>query len=218
MSDYNFVELVTNGAKNRGKVIELPGGTSPDYFGKPAPVDAYCSVYRFGPDFGDFVKASATVRGFTGPCLATSVHFDLDGETALADLRNFVMRTCKREELSVFIDDFKFWFSGNKGVHATIENESTRAIPARKDTPDLIKKYAFKLAGDLKSFDRSIYDKTRIFRIPNTKHSKSGLHKIPLLAGEVFSLEMQDIRDLAKTQRNIQTACQHWLAGVKEMA
>jgi hypothetical protein len=157
------------------------------------------------------VRERGTVSGYNGPCLAPAIHFDYDGQTALSDLRAFVDRTCKRDVLEVYIDDFKFWFSGNKGFHAVIENDSTRTMAPATDTPEKVKRIALKLAGDLGSFDRSIYDRTRIFRIPNSRHGKSGFYKIPLLAGELFTLTLDEIKALAQRQRSIQSACQQWL-------
>jgi hypothetical protein len=49
--------------------------------------------------------------------------------------------------------------------------------------------------------DYAVYDKVRLWRIPNTINSKSGLYKIPLSIYELFSLTIPEIQELAKAPR-----------------
>ena len=79
-------------------------------------------------------------------------------------------------------------------------------MPPAADVPEKIKKLACKLAGRFSTLDKKVYDTTRIFRVPNSRHSKSNLFKIPLLANELWTLDMGGIRALAVKQRSIQDA------------
>jgi hypothetical protein len=71
--------------------------------------------------------------------------------------------------------------------------------------PDRVKKICMYLAGNYSSFDRTVYDRTRIFRIKNSNHGKSGLFKIPVYAGELWQLSLAQIKKLAQKQRSLKS-------------
>jgi len=203
MTEYRFLELVTGGAANRGRVVKMLDGRAPDYYGKSAPTDATGSAFRFGPDFAEYVRVKKSVRGFDGPCRAPALWWDFDGPTARADARTVAERLLESPHFTAFPDDITVAFSGNKGYHLTIENAETRALPAGPALPATVKRLCCALAAGLPSFDKAIYDKTRIFRVMNSRHGKSGLFKIPLYLSELWSLTIEQIRELAKVQRSL---------------
>ena len=55
-----------------------------------------------------------------------------------------------------------------------------------------------------KTVDTQIYDNKRLFRIPNTRHEKSGLYKIPITLNELQTLSIDQIREMAVKQRVIE--------------
>lgn len=199
---FNYTEIVLNGVQNRGCVKELKA--DPDFYGKPDYYDCYMSAYRFNSDFKKFADENKTVRGYAGICHCENLFFDFDsphGDLALEEVREFIGMVIEKDQDPI-IEDINIYFSGNKGFHVFIKQNFDPSI----DLPDIIKKYCFALAKKYSTFDRAVYDKTRIIRIPNSKHRKSGLYKIPLLPGEVFKLSTDDIRVLAKKQRSINDA------------
>jgi len=207
MDEFRYIELVTGGAHTRpGRIVELPAGVDwPDYYGKGTVTDAYCSVYRFDSRLAEHVQKTGSVRGYRGACKATGVHFDFDGDGALTDVKAFIESVCN-DRLGIFIDNIQAFFSGNKGFHVLIRHPDIDAMPPAADVPEKIKKLACKLAGRFSTLDKKVYDTTRIFRVPNSRHSKSNLFKIPLLANELWTLDMGGIRALAVKQRSIQDA------------
>lgn len=96
----------------------------------------------------------------------------------------------------------RIYFSGNKGVHLIIPAEILGVEPM--NLLNGVYKY---IANSIKSFtpnktiDTQIYDNKRMFRIPNTRHEKSGLYKIPITYEELRSLTEEEIRCIAKQPR-----------------
>lgn len=98
----------------------------------------------------------------------------------------------------------QIYFSGNKGVHIIVPAEILGIEPM-----NLLHGVFKYIANSIKSFtpnktiDTKIYDNKRMFRIPNTKHEKSGLFKIPITSYELRNYSEEQIRELAKQQRTI---------------
>lgn len=59
------------------------------------------------------------------------------------------------------------------------------------------------LAGIRESYviDQTICDKTRLWRLVNTRHGKSGLYKVQLEVDELFRLSVEAIKELAQAPR-----------------
>ena len=99
----------------------------------------------------------------------------------------------------------KIYFSGNKGIHIIVPAEILGVTPSAE--LNQIYKYIANLAKGFtpnKTVDTKIYDNKRLFRIPNTKHEKSGLYKIPITLNELQTLSINQIRQMATVQRNMQ--------------
>jgi len=170
------------------------------------------SAYRFTDDYKIYADTNKTVRDYNGICHSEYLFFDFDSphaDLALDEVRSFTGKIIEKTPDSI-IDDMLFYFSGNKGFHVLIKQELEPSI----ELPEIVKKYCFALGKNFSTFDRSIYDKTRILRIPNSKHRKSGLYKIPLLPGEIFGYTLEEIRELAKQQRSIPDAVSFYLKKV----
>lgn len=86
------------------------------------------------------------------------------------------------------------YFSGSKGFHILIPSCQFAFEPTTDE--GILKRMATLLASRFQSFDPSIYNKTRIFRLPNSLNAKRGLFKIPLR--DVQSLLVDDILGEAK--------------------
>jgi hypothetical protein len=82
-------------------------------------------------------------------------------------------------------------FSGKKGF--SVEIKTTERF-----TPEEVKAITLNLAEGLTTVDHQIYNASRVFRIPNTKHQTTGLYKIPLSFSQLSELDMNAIITLAK--------------------
>lgn len=88
-------------------------------------------------------------------------------------------------------DDIQVCFSGKKGF--SIEVKLAEMLNRAQ-----LKSVAKAIAGHLESFDSTIYSENRIIREPFTKHQETGLYKHPLTIDQLFSLSIEEIKELAK--------------------
>jgi DNA primase catalytic subunit len=134
---------------------------------------------------------------------AEGLHFDFDSlldDLAHVESKKFIEKLCSKPSYDTNIDCFTIYFTGNKGFHIHVK---TPDALEGADVPERVYKYCTHLAGEFNSFDRSVYDVTRIWRIPNTVNGKTGLYKVPVLADEFFSFTYAEIRNLGKAQRSM---------------
>lgn len=99
----------------------------------------------------------------------------------------------------------KIYFSGSKGIHIILPAKILGVSPSTE--LNQIYKYIANLAKSFtpnKTVDTKIYDNKRLFRIPNTKHEKTGLYKIPITLNELQTLSVEQIKQIAVNQRMIQ--------------
>lgn len=118
-------------------------------------------------------KPEITFTQYEGNCrpALNMVSFDFDSPDAtesLKDVRKFV------EWLDV--DDIAVFFSGNKGFHVMVPF-GYFGLPPSVDLANRLKDLAKYLKKFYPTLDDGIYNYNRKFRIPFTKHDKSGLYK-----------------------------------------
>lgn len=89
-------------------------------------------------------------------------------------------------------------FSGMKGISITVDYKVFGA-ESSADLPLIWKTIAQDLTAklNLKTADTRIYERRRLWRLLNSRHQKSGLHKIPLTPAELENLEIQKIKEIA---------------------
>lgn len=104
-------------------------------------------------------------------------------------------------------NQISIYFSGNKGLHFII-NKNILGVKPHKQLNAIYKEIANTIydALEFKTLDMQIYDNKRLFRIPNTRHEKTGLFKVPITYEELCNLSSDEIRSLAKTQRVIENS------------
>lgn len=103
------------------------------------------------------------------------------------------------------IDDrCNIFFSGGKGAHIVVPAEALGIEPDNK-LNEIFKTIAIAINEfiDNKTLDMRIYDKKRLFRVPNSIHESSGLYKIPISYEEIRELSQEEIKELAKSPREI---------------
>jgi len=101
------------------------------------------------------------------------------------------------------LSSINIFFSGSKGFHLEISKKVIGLEP-RFNLLDLYKKLVENIR-DLsphKTIDLKIYERRRLWRVPNTIHEETGLYKIPLSFDELKSLSISEIKKLAKSKRN----------------
>jgi hypothetical protein len=162
--------------------------------------EAYLSHFVFGRDFAEYLERELTEKGYSGPCGADWLYWDIDrpGDLALAlcDAGRLARAILDRyRELDE--EDLLIFLSGGKGAHIGIpivwHPEPSRHFNA------IAKLFCSHLAEEAKLvIDGLIYSKTRLFRAPNSRHPKTGLFKRRLSLDEVTHLKPEAIVDLAR--------------------
>lgn len=195
------------------RLLEL-GGVKPDgffgrnYYIKAEDTDA---LRRFIQARG-LVDIYHTVftydsKDIDGSSLYGPLYIDIDGdlteegfEKARTDTR--MATAFLSNMLAVPEKCIEIYFSGSKGFHLQIQphflgvNPEKRLNEMYRYIAGLVQEYTIN-----KMIDTKIYDRRRLWRLPNTINGKTGLYKIPILAEELLTMERDEILRLAKAQR-----------------
>jgi hypothetical protein len=161
--------------------------------------EAYLSHFIFGAEMRKHYGANRqSVAGFVGSCWCRWLILDIDrsdGAEALADAWKLVAML--HERYAEMSDSIAVWFSGSKGFHIGIDlaHNPPPAIGFHRTARTLAEGLAA-LAGV--KIDTSIYDINHIVRLPNTRHSKTGLYKRRIDADAMLHLNIDAIRKLAE--------------------
>ena len=180
-----FIDNSRIGEANFGKFITECGGS-----------DVYYSIFTYE-------QPNSCEGNLFGPA-----YFDFDAEVVSDDdfwqLKVDTLLAIKwlNEFLCVPEQSMQLFFSGSKGFHLLLDPILFDIRPC----PDLNEQYrslADRLAKALpyKTLDRRIYDKRRLFRIPNSINAKTGLYKIPMTITELRTWNWRDISEMAQQQR-----------------
>jgi len=156
--------------------------------------DWYKSVFFYNADQQKHFEQTGSVKGITDVLTDTLV-FDFDCKENPDAARKDAITTIERIRVhSVDAESIHIFYSGNKGFNVVVPL-------GREVSPEQAYKLADKYAGDLPTFDTSLYDAPQLIRISNTKHPTSQLFKIPLTLSELTEKTIPKIRYLAQTQR-----------------
>lgn len=164
--------------------------------------EAYLSAFSYSSDFRDRADHYGVVdtKGFTGPCWAPQLWFDIDREgeleTALRDARRLAAALDERYRLHD--DELLIFHSGSKGFHLGLPTAIWQPEPSG-DFNRFARRFAENVAGIAAvEIDSGVYDKVRAFRAPNSRHPKTGMYKRRLSADELNGLSLDRILNLAQ--------------------
>jgi len=193
--EYLYVDTAFGSPGNRNRVknikqLEIPNDGR----------DCYVSMFRFGDEYKQLCDKTGSVRGASNlPCYCDFLWFDIDDETdlhnALMNARQLVISIEKKA--SDISDHLSIWFSGNKGFHIGVPACLFGFEPSQ-DLPKICKEIAMTFATSTE-IDKAIYEHNRLWRVPNTINSKSGLYKIPLTHEQLATWSIDKIKKEAAT-------------------
>jgi replicative DNA helicase len=137
--------------------------------------DAYRSLFYYDDSILKHVTDNGSVSGFRGKVGIDRVAFDMDNtdlEAARQDTLELVNRLVSRYDVKE--SEIGVFFSGRKGFSVEIKTEGLDELGEgfNENIPVIVKKLAIKVAGDLESFDRVIYNHNRLYRLAGTLHQK----------------------------------------------
>ena len=189
--DYPYVDTAFGGPDKRNNVIRL---TDIPHIMPDVP-DCYYTWHRFAKDYQAYATSTGGIKGYKGASYADFLPFDIDREGdlegALSDTRALVARL--EVDYDIPTESMRLWFSGSKGFHLCVSAGVFGPQWTPGDTlPGHLKRLAARMAGDV-GIDSSIYDQNRLWRIPNTVNSKTGLYKLPIPVEELPMLTVDHL-------------------------
>ena len=166
--------------------------------------DYYSSIYLYNEEqknqFYEDIEVTSKngntysrKRGIGGitDVITKKLVFDFDSEDNIPLAQTDTIKTVKRlQKHGINIEDMTITFSGCKGFSIEMNTDTEM-------TPEKVKTIAKYIAGDLKTFDTKVYNAARIFRLPHTKHNKTGLYKTPIQYHELTDLNVDQIAEIA---------------------
>lgn len=179
---------VCKGVKDFGKLI------SPDDLKNHIKDDSdyYVSTYYYNEDHLNQFKQTGSVKGFKD-LKTNKIWFDFDDSIDPSLAQNDAKKVVKILLGEGFPEEaIDIFYSGNKGFH--VEVLVDKELNRTQVEYLALKKYG----KDLKTLDLSTYDYNQIFRIPNTKHPKSGLFKRQLTLSQLNGLTIDYIKKEAE--------------------
>lgn len=163
--------------------------------------DYYTSIYYYNDE--QVKKASEEIeingkkrpRGISGitDVVTDKLVWDFDSENVKEAKRDAISLVLKLKAQGLQENAIRICFSGSKGFAVEVHTDQTF-------TPQEFKSITKDFAANLKTYDSVVANPARIFRLPLTKHPKSGLYKIPLYFDELKDLSIERIKEVAKNK------------------
>ncbi len=155
---------------------------------------AYLSAFAFPKAFKEQFDATGSTAGYAGPVAVPSLNFDIDRDdldVALRDTRRLSHFLADR-----YGTDPVIHFSGAKGFHASVATADF--IEPAPDNHLVAKALACRIAGEVGiEVDEGIYDRVRLWRAPNSRHRRTGCHKVRIDVDDLLYVNADQVRRLA---------------------
>lgn len=181
------------GLASKGKLMTLNEIESLDI---PEDQDAYISIFKYNEEQKKQVEQTgsvARIKEVTTDILLWDFDSANNPELARKDVITLANRLVN--DYKIDPDQIHCYFSGSKGLHVV--------LPITKEiTPEQFKNATVTVAKDLETYDSVVSDPARIIRMEYTKHPKTGLFKIPLHIAEVDEMNIEQIKELARSPRD----------------
>jgi hypothetical protein len=188
---------VTQTVQDKGRLV-APGELD-ELVSRNREVDWYYSPFFYSDDALEHFKDKGTISGFNGETWTDTLYWDLDSADDLEKVLGAAARLIDKLDDLGFRKGVEVYFSGNKGVHILLRTKN-------KFSPTETSRICYNIAVEASAdsvFDTVVYNPTRIFRVVNTRHKKSGLYKVQLKLEELGDGDFtaEKVRALAKKPR-----------------
>jgi hypothetical protein len=204
---YVYVDTATGGAFNRNHMMRLVEYHLPDNA-----VDCFTTFLLFTEDLLTYAAAhphpktgEPSVAGYPGPAYAPILPFDFDCKSdpgrAIAAAAQAVRQWEAHYDLPT--GALRIFWSGSKGISIEVPGALFGGFEPGPDIAERLGCLAEAMLDGVETADLGIYNKLRLWRVPNTRHSGSGLYKIPLTVEELMVGDLARIRGLARAPRDL---------------
>lgn len=203
-----YVEVAVGGVQKRNRVMPVAD------FRPYHQTDCYASLLRFPVELLEWRNSHRngnghlTVAGYDGPALATFLPLDFDDEEnpgrALVTVRRVLGILHERD--GVPVESVRCYYSGAKGFHVEVPSGLFGGFEPSQHIASRLRQLVQLMfpEGNGVLYDHAVYEKLRLWRWPNTRHSKTGLYKVPLTGAEILILTLDQIRMLARAPRTVE--------------
>lgn len=198
-----YLELggVEKGFFNRNNYIKIDDSFEDNlqsYMDRLSNTDAYYTVYEY------------ETEDVKNCLLYAPMYFDMDIDLEEeADFKKVVRDTLLvvsylKEEFGIPEEVIEIYFSGSKGFHIIVSPE-VLGIQPKKDLNTELKLIAVEASKMTVngSLDKKIYDRRRLFRLPNTINGKTGLYKVPVTMHMLRTLSFDEIKEYAAEPKSM---------------
>lgn len=153
-------------------------------------IDHYVSVYEYNEEQKQRFEESQSVSGIKDVTTHKLI-FDLDSTDLEASKNDTVELINRLSRKGINKQAIEVYYSGAKGFHLILNTE-------QKFNPSEAKAIAIGLAGDLDTFDSTVYNSNRILRLAGTKHNKTNLYKRRIATSVIEKSDIDRIKSFAK--------------------
>ena len=161
--------------------------------------DVYYSVFAY------YDKEDVENCPLYGP-LYFDLDTDLDTEQGFKDVKKDTLLVIEylRQDLKIPLEYIRIYFSGAKGFHVLVPPE-VFGTPPEENLNVIYKVIALTANKNTvhKRIDPQIYDRRRLFRIPNTVNRKTGLYKVPISLKTFRDMNLASIRKYAEKPKKL---------------
>lgn len=194
MSNRNYIELIEGSLANRGNFIETK-----DLKILPRHMEAYTSMFIYPDEAMSYIltnisqkTSKPSVLGYEGDVGIRSVYIDIDMEGALFDMKAHELRRIleiMETKWGLTKDNMQIYFSGSKGFHIAIPYKVfSKSVVFSPRAFEIVRSFLCELIDipyeeesmKTSSIDFKTIHNTAVFRIPLSKHAKTGNYKIPI--------------------------------------
>ena len=216
-----YIELC-NSVMDRGNIVALD-----EYRPQICEHAVYTSLFTYHDDLLEHVEKQKKayehelkysedtakfrpMENFNGKVSARVLWFDIDNAD-IEEARHDALRLLftLNDRFGMHPDDALIFFSGGKGFHVGIYAGAIGIQDmAYPELPDHMKAFVWNITratANIESVDQVIYNRTRIFRSPMSRHEKSGLYKIYIPYSILSSGTVAQIKDYAKSPNPFKT-------------
>jgi len=161
--------------------------------------ECYKTVYNFNESFLEYARKNGSLAGYRDQVSADYFPIDIDcSDLGQAKQQLTFLTLTLEKEAGIDMEDYKIYFSGNRGFHLHLPVGYIGSIG--KFFPTAFKQIGLMLKSLGLNIDLKIYDINRIFRIENTRHRKSGLYKIEIVRNDLI-VGIEHIKEKAQKGR-----------------
>jgi Protein of unknown function (DUF3631) len=200
---YRYVDTAVGGTDHRNRVREAGG------FQPVGRTDVYATYQRATIGLDYYIQlhrnkdGNPSVEKYPGRLWTPLFPIDIDD----ADLRVSLAVACqiihRLDGLGVPLKAVRCYFSGSKGFSIELPATLFGGFDPSTDLPRRLNRAAALLLPEIE-YDASIYSLLRLWRVPNSRHGTSGLYKVPFTAGEILTLDIDQIREMAVRPRPVE--------------